>query len=159
MAVATALFFLGIADFFATNTAFPVLSLSRQFAAATTEAERATLLAAGQAMFTLFNENAFLVSYVIVSAAWTMIAGVMLRSGLFSRLTGYAGVVAGAAGIAAVVLEHAAVTDSLLTIAIALYFAALVSLFLWVVLTGRRLCALGAVGERAALPHERGIRP
>ncbi|MBX6342121.1 MAG: hypothetical protein IRY97_06660, partial [Thermomicrobiaceae bacterium] len=56
MLVATALFFLGIADFFATNTAFPVLTLSQQYAAATSDADRARILVAGQAMFTLFNE-------------------------------------------------------------------------------------------------------
>ncbi len=106
MAVATVLFFVGIADFYATNTAFPVLALSQQYAAATTNAERAMLLAAGQAMFTLFNENAFLVSYVIVSASWLMIASVMWRSHMFSRMTASAGMLAGAAGIIAVILEH-----------------------------------------------------
>ncbi len=141
MLVATALFFVGIADFFATNTAFPVLSLSSQYAAAKTEAERAMFLAAGQAMFTLFNENAFLVSYVIVSAAWAMISGVMLRSNVFSRVTAYAGIFAGIAGIAAVVLEHILAKDTLF-IAIALYFAAIVFLFVWVILVGRRLYQL-----------------
>src|SRR5689334_9223484 len=41
MAIATAIFFVGIADFFATNTAFSVLDLSDQYAAAKTDAERA----------------------------------------------------------------------------------------------------------------------
>lgn len=137
MAVGAVLFFVGIADFFATNTAFPVLTLSNQYAAAQTEAERAMYLAAGQAMFTMFNENAFLVSYVIVSAAWAMIAWVMLRSSLFSRMTAYAGILAGVAGILAVILEH--LSSDTLSVAIALYFAAIVFLILWMVLTGRRL--------------------
>lgn len=137
MAVGAVLFFVGIADFFATNTAFPVLTLSNQYTAAQTEAERAMYLAAGQAMFTMFNENAFLVSYVIVSAAWAMIAWVMLRSDLFSRMTAYAGILAGVAGILAVILEH--LSSDTLSVAIALYFAAIVFLFLWMVLTGRRL--------------------
>ena len=144
MAVATALFFLGIADFFATNTAFPVLAPSDQYAAATTDAERATALAAGQALFALFNENAFLLSYVLVSAGWATIAGVMLRSALFSRITAWAGLLAGAAGLVAVALEHVP-GDGLLALAIALYFAAIVFLFAWVVLAGRRLYQLGAV--------------
>lgn len=147
--VATALFFVGIADFFATNTAFPVLSLSNQYAAATTDAERAVLLAAGQTMFTLFNENAFLVSYVIVSAAWAMISTVMLLSNVFSRITAYAGILAGGAGIVAVVLEHIAATGGALAVAIALYFAAIVFLFIWVILSGRRLYQLGSIGSGA----------
>ena len=48
MATATVLFLVGIADFFATNTAFPVLALSEQYAEATTDAERAVVLGAGQ---------------------------------------------------------------------------------------------------------------
>jgi hypothetical protein len=138
MAVATVLFFVGIADFFATNTAFPMLSLSRQYAAAATDAERAMFLAAGQSMLTLFNENAFLVSYVIVSASWVMISAVMLRSRAFSRFTACSGILAGAAGILAVVLEHAAAARAL-SVAIALYFAAIVFLFAWVALAARRL--------------------
>lgn len=143
MAVATVLFFLGIADFFATNTAFPVLTLSREYAAATSDVDRARMLAAGQAMFTLFNENAFLVSYVIVSAAWLMIGAVMLRSSVFSRLTAWSGLLAGAAGIVAVVLEHVSGRHTVLAVSIAFYFAAIVFLLLWVTLAGRRLYQLG----------------
>ena len=142
MAVATALFFVGIADFFATNTAFPVLALSEQYANATTDAERTAVLGAGRALFALFNENAFLFSYVLVSGAWAMIAAVMLRVGTFGRATGLAGVLAGVTGILAVLLEH--VSADLGDPAIALYFAAIVSLFVWVVLVGLRLHRISA---------------
>lgn len=137
MLVATAVFFLGIADFFATNTAFSVLTLSQKYASATTDAERAMFLTAGQTMFTLFNENAFLVSYVLVSAAWAMIAWVMLRSPRFGRLTGATGIGAGISGILAVVLEHT--SPLVLNAAIALYFIAMVLLLAWVLLIWRGL--------------------
>jgi hypothetical protein len=139
--VGSVLFFIGIAEFFAANTAFSVLSLSSEYAAAETEAEKAMLLAAGQAMLTMFNENAFLVSYVIVSAGWAMISAVMLRNDIFSRTTAYAGIAAGAAGIAAVILEHLPV-EGAVGVAIALYFAAIVFLLAWVLLVGIRLCRL-----------------
>jgi hypothetical protein len=142
MAVAVALFLVGIADFFATNTAFPVLALSQQYAAATTDDERSVALGAGHAMFALFNENAFLISYVIVSMAWTMIGAVMLRGRAFGRLSAYTGILAGATGIGAVILEH--VSEVLVPAAIPLYFAAIVFLLTWVVLVGRRLHQLGA---------------
>ncbi len=141
--VATAVFFVGIADFFATNTAFPLLSLSRQYAAAATDAERAMFLSAGQAMLTLFNENAFLVSYVIVSTAWLMISAVMLRSSVFGKLASCAGIAAGGSGIAAVALEHVSAIHAFLVLAISLYFAAIVLLFIWVFLVGLRLRKLG----------------
>jgi hypothetical protein len=140
MLAATALLFVGIAVFFATNTAFPVLALAQQYASAATDAERATLLAAGEALFALFNETAFLTSYVMVSAAWTMIGIGMLRSGSFGRATAYTGMLAGGAGVLAVVMEHAA--GALVAIAIPVYFAAMMFLLAWMVLTGPRLLHL-----------------
>jgi hypothetical protein len=53
MAITTTLAFVGIAVYFASNTALSMLSLSEQYAAATTEAQRTTLLAAGQAMLAI----------------------------------------------------------------------------------------------------------
>jgi hypothetical protein len=142
MATATALFIVGIATFFATNTAFAVLALSQEYGVAATEAERAAILAAGHAMFSLFNDGAFLVSYVIVSASWAMVALVMLRSRTFGRAAAYAGVLGGSTGIVAVVLEHA--WAALVPAAIALYFIAIVSLLAWVVLIGQRLARLAS---------------
>ena len=84
MIVATVLSSLGL-HFLLDKYAFSMLSLSSQYGAAKTEAERAVLLAASQTMITLFKVNAFMVSYVIVSAAWLLIAAVMLRSKLFSK--------------------------------------------------------------------------
>ena len=74
----------------------------------------------------------------------------MLRSNVFSRITAYAGTFAGITGIAAVILEH--ISASTLFIAISLYFVAIVFLFVWVVLVGRRLYQLHAI---SAAIHER----
>jgi hypothetical protein len=49
MAIAFTLALLGIAIFFATNTPFSMLTLSRPFAAATADADRSLVLAAGEA--------------------------------------------------------------------------------------------------------------
>jgi hypothetical protein len=141
-AVGAVLFFLGVADFFATNTAFPVLGLSQDYAAASSEAERAAVLAAGQAMFVLFNENAFLVSYAIVSASWALLGAAMLRSPEFGRSTAWLGILAGVAGVVAVILEH--LSDVLVPVAIPVYFAAIGFLFGWVVLVARELGRLAA---------------
>jgi len=102
MAIATALFFVGISVFFATNTAFSLLYLSDQYAAATTEAQRSMFLAAGQALLTLFNIGAFQVSYVIVSAAWLIISAVMLKSSMLGTVPAYAGTLASPNAIGAV---------------------------------------------------------
>jgi len=143
--IATVLFFLGVAVFFATNTAFSILSLSKQYAIVESEAEKTMLLASCHSLVTLFKVQAFMVSYVLVSAAWVMFASVMLQSDVFSRFTAWIGVLAGAAGIAAEVFENT--SKALLMAAIICYFAAIVYLFLWVILTGRRLCILGELRD------------
>jgi hypothetical protein len=139
MAVTTVVYVIGVADFFATNTAFPMLDLSYRYTAATDAEERDRILAAAEAMITMFNENAFLVSYVLVSGSWLAASTVMLRSGRFSRTTGWAGVVAGGAGVVAVILEHITRNNVVLGVAIAFYFLALGALLLWVTLIGRAL--------------------
>lgn len=136
-AVAVLLFVLGVADFLATNTAFPVLSLSGRYAAAGSESERAAILAAGEAMFTLFNENAFLLSYVIVSASCLLLGVAMLRSDAFSGGPAWSAVLAGGFGIVAVALEHA--SSSLVSLATPVYFGAIVFLIAWVLLVARTL--------------------
>ncbi len=71
--IATVLFFVGIAVFYATNTNFSMLSLSKQYALAETDMERTMLLASFQTMVTLFKVQAFMLSYIIVSTAWLLI--------------------------------------------------------------------------------------
>jgi hypothetical protein len=93
-------------------------------------------------MIALFEDNAFLLSYVIVSFSWLMISTVMLRSEVFGRLTGTMGILAGAAGMLAVVLEHSTFANAV-DVAIALYFLAIVFLMLWLFLAGTRLLKLG----------------
>jgi hypothetical protein len=141
--IATALFFVGITVFFSTNTAFPMLSLSDQYATAATDAQRSMFLAAGQAMLTTFNITTFQESYIIVSTSWLMISVVMLRGIIFSKTTAYSGIMAGATGIGAVMLEHMPVIGDLFALIVAVYFAAIVFLAMWVILTGRRLYQLG----------------
>jgi hypothetical protein len=50
MTIALALGLLGVAAYFASTAAFEILSLSNQYAAATTAAQKSTLLAAGQVL-------------------------------------------------------------------------------------------------------------
>ena len=74
MALATVLGLVGVAAFFASNTTFSMLSLSNQYAAAATDAQRSLYLAAGQAMIALYTGTAFQVSYIIGSVTTVMTA-------------------------------------------------------------------------------------
>jgi len=93
MAIAVALAGVGIAVYFASNTALSMLALSDQYAAATTDVQRSMFLAAGEMVLVTFNGTASQVSYVFAAIALITISVVMLRSGIFSKITGYVGII------------------------------------------------------------------
>jgi hypothetical protein len=94
-ALAAIISFLGIAVFLATNRAFPMLALSQQYAAATTEAERLILAAAGQAMLAVGRSHTpgTFLAFLLAESAAVLISIVMLRSQIFSKAAAYAGIV------------------------------------------------------------------
>ena len=49
-------------------------------------------------MITLFDVNAFMGSYIIVSFAWTLISFIMLQSKIFNRKIALFGILAGLSG-------------------------------------------------------------
>ena len=93
--LAVVLFLFGGAIYIANNPALPLLVLSGKYAAATTDAQRAILAAAGEALlargadFTLGSLSGFL----LLSIAQIVISCVMLRGSIFSSTTGYIGIV------------------------------------------------------------------
>src|SRR3712207_4729598 len=95
MAIALTLGLVGIAAYFASTIAFEMLSLSNQYAAAATDVQRDAFLAAGQAMLAIYKGTASDVYYVLNAIVLFIIAPVMLRSGVFSKATAYAGLAAG----------------------------------------------------------------
>jgi len=89
MALYVALSLIGVMSFIAARPAFEMLSLSNQFAAATTEAQRFIFLAAGEATLASFHGAAFHVSYVLGSLTGLIVSIIMLRSNVFSKATAY----------------------------------------------------------------------
>ncbi len=134
MIVATALGFLGVIFYVATNPAFEMLSLSEKYAATNSDAQRAMLLAAGQAMLTHWQGTAFQVAYIAGSIAGIVIGAVMLQSGVFSKTTGWMGILANTVGF------------GLYIPMIGVYIAVFSVFFLevWYVLIARRFFQLGS---------------
>jgi hypothetical protein len=99
IAIATALGFLGIVFFIASNPAFEMLSLSDQYAAASNEAQRSTFLAAGEAMLATWEGTAFQTYYILGSIAGIAIGAVMVRSAVFSNLAGWMAILGNAVGL------------------------------------------------------------
>ncbi|MCK9355880.1 MAG: DUF4386 domain-containing protein [Dehalococcoidia bacterium] len=133
MTIALTLSALGIAAYFASTAAFEMLSLSGDYAAATTEAQRATLLAAGQVMLSTWQGTAFSVGYVLEGIGLLLVAIVMLRSTVFSQTTARVGVVLG-------VMSLLPPTAGM----VGMFFAlgSLVPLEIWDILVARRLLRL-----------------
>ena len=94
MVIATSFAIVGMAVYLATNTVFSMLSLSDQFAAATTESQRSLLLAAGQAMLaTVEGTGGRYLGLPLVWVSSLIVSVVMLQSKVFSKATAYVGIV------------------------------------------------------------------
>jgi hypothetical protein len=72
-----------------------VLPLSDQYAAATTEAQRAALLAAGEALNALGTAMPETIGFLFMAVAGLIISLVILRGETFDKTTAYVGILAG----------------------------------------------------------------
>lgn len=103
---ATICAWVGIVEYFASNQAFAMLSLSDQYAAVSTEAQRAALLAAGEALLAVNNPGALqqgagiYLSLFLVLLAGLMLSVTMLKSSVFTKTTAIAGILANGFGLA-----------------------------------------------------------
>jgi hypothetical protein len=134
----TILFFVGLAVYLASSRALPMLSLSGQYASATTDAQRSLLIAAGQAMLAEGQSRA---GIALVEFACLVISLVMLRGKVFSKATAYAGILG---NVLLMVVEiiltlMRTVPDWGMAIAV----GAGLSMMTWYFLIGRRLLQLG----------------
>jgi len=89
MLVSLVMGLVGIAAYYASNTAFEMLAVSRQYWGAVNEVQRTALLAAGEVLLATYKGTAFDVYYVLNGAMLLILAVVMLRSQVFSKITGW----------------------------------------------------------------------
>lgn len=134
MAIALVAGLVGIAAYFASTAAFEMLSLSAQYWAATTHAQRSMILAAGQAMLAIYQGTAFDVGYILEGFALLIVAVVMLRSTTFGKATAYVGILLGVMSL---------VPPTAGTIGLFFSLGSLVPLEIWDILVARRLFQLG----------------
>jgi hypothetical protein len=143
MAIALVLALLGIAIFFATNNPFSMLTLSIKYTAATTDMQRSTFLAAGEAILTNTNQRAlggFNMGLFLVSLAGLIVSSVMLKADSFQRSTAYIGILAFGFSLADYLRQ--AFTSPLI-IALILILSGALLIVIWFSLVGRRLLKLG----------------
>jgi hypothetical protein len=90
----------GIVVYFSSNQAFSMLRLSNQYLSATSEVQRTSILAAGEASLGINNPGVIYqgagiyASLFLVTQAGLIISFVMLRDNTFSKATGWVGIVA-----------------------------------------------------------------
>lgn len=152
MAIAVIIALLGIGIFLATNNPFSMLSLSNQHAAATTDVERATFLAAGQALLANTSQRAvggFNLGLFLVSVAGLIVSSVMFQSNSFTKSTAYVGILAHSLSLADY-LRQAVTSSAIVTLLVVLPNA--LFLVIWFVFVGRRLHQLGRL-EKKMLPR------
>lgn len=140
MLIAAAAWFVSIALFVGSNTGFEMLALSGNYAEAASEAERAQVLAAGQAMLTAYMEqgSSFVVGYLLASLAGMLVGIGMLRTRVFPRLAAWAAIVANLLGLGLFVPG----------IGVLLSIVSVVILIVWYLLVGWRLMRLAPAGSR-----------
>ncbi len=92
-ALAMVISFIGVAVFLATNRAFSMLDLSSQYLAATSDAQRAVLAAAGKAMLSVGQSHTpgTFLGFFLSEVAGMIISIVMLRGKVFNKVTAYVG--------------------------------------------------------------------
>ena len=132
------LFFVGLAVYLASSGSFPMLSLSRQYAVATTGAQRSLLAAAGQAMLAEGQSRA---GIPLIEFACLLISAVMLKGKVFSKATACAGILGNALLIVVEIIST--FVGGLPSAAFVLAIFGGLSLMTWCLLVGRRLLQLG----------------
>ncbi len=95
VSLATLLVFAGVTLFLATPSAFSWLSLSDKFAVASSAAEKAQLLAAGEAILTsdMWHGSGALIGGILLQTGTLLVSIAMLWSKGFGKLTAWVGIV------------------------------------------------------------------
>ena len=148
--IATMFAFVGIAVFIATNTAFSMLSLSQEYAIASSEAQKVILLSAGEAMLAVTRGTGHL--YTGMNLTWLagfILSVVMLRGNIFNRATAWVGILGLGLLVAGIVGgghytstgEYSALQGAIVAIQ---YIGGGFLSLAWYIMIGLRLWKLGA---------------
>ena len=148
MTLAIVTFLVGLAAFFATNPSVEMLSLSNQYADATTEAQRVALVGAGEGLLAGFEGTAFDVNYVLAQLVGIAIGIVILRAGVFSRMVGWLMIIGNTVGFG----------FYLPVVGLGLSAFAGVVLWLWMIVQARGFFRLARTGGLAGSPRRLGGR-
>lgn len=129
--------------YFSSAVAFEMLSLSHDYAKASSLMEKMTLLGAGKGMLVTWQGSAFNISYILSCIALLMISVVMLKSVSFSRKIAWLGIVMGLLMVIPPTAGKAGLILSMLS---------LIPTIPWLIFVGIQLFQFSKVGN---LSHEK----
>jgi hypothetical protein len=133
MALALGLSLMGSATYLAVNPAFTMLTLSQTYVA-TAPVQQPLVVAAGQATLAVYQGTGFNLYYVCTALGFLIISVVMLRSAIFSKLTGSLGLIMSICMLIPPTVGMVGLVMSLLS---------LLPMLFWDLLLARRLWHLG----------------
>ena len=146
--LSTALAFAGVTLVLATPTALSMVQLSDKFAAATSDAVRNQLLAAGEAIMAadIWHSTGAILGGVLLQCGAVLISVVMLRGAVFSKVTAWLGIIMHGLDLAHIVGGLFLPVSGVILLAIAgpLYP-------FWFFLVGLRLLRLASSNDREQL--------
>jgi hypothetical protein len=153
MAIAAFFALLGIAVFVASraDVVSASLSLSDQYAAATTEAHRAQILTAWRATAAPVRATIQTAGFLFTAAAGLIVSAVVLQSNIFGKATAYVGILAGAVTLA----DHACIAVAPVIAGILMPVASLLWIVWWILVS----CELFRLGKRTSKAMERVTPP
>jgi hypothetical protein len=139
-ALSTLLAFVGTTLFLAAPSALSMLALSEKYAAATTDAARSQLLAAGEALLAsdIWHSTGAMVGGILLQAGAVVISVVMLRGTIFGRFIAWLGILMHGADLAHILFGLFLPTAGFVLMALAGPFYPV-----WFFLVGRALVRAG----------------
>jgi hypothetical protein len=134
---------MGIAVYIASNTSLSMLSLSSQYSAAASQAEKDLLLSAGQSMLALlkYGTGSF-VSLLLIAVSGMLTSIAMQKSRLFGKINVFAGFAAAALDLLYCLAFIFLPSVSADILSVCFIPAAGLFLMIWHILTGVRLCKM-----------------
>lgn len=123
---------IGVVCFVIARPAFEMLRLSNAYVAATSDAQRAFYLSAGEEKLAMFHGGFFHTSYILGSLTGLLISALMLRNALFRKATSYV-------RIASSIFDFGLYIPS---VGIYISIFSVLFLFIWNILVARRLLQL-----------------
>jgi hypothetical protein len=145
--------YIGVTIYVANNTAFAMLTLSQQYAAAATDSQRALLLAAGESLLAQGRSHTpgTFLGFFITEIATILICLVMLRGGVFRKATATVGILA--YGLFLIFDVLSAFMPAAFEVAMVFAMGGGLLTMAWYILIARELLRLGrGTLDTAALP-------